>query len=461
MTEAQLALIAVAAAGIGVLVLLVTRLKFNAFAALLVAALLVGIGSGKPALVIVKAFQEGLGATLGGTAAVIALGAVLGRLLGESRGAEVLAERLTQTFGPQRIVWCLMTLALVVGLATWFTVGLLLILPILQTLARESKRPSGQLALPILACLSVMHGLMPPHPGPIVAIDALHARTGMVLLWGFVLGLPVCLLCGPVLARFVGRELDSPDGGAAVSPPVTAGTSAPQPARQQLPERLTRRPGFGLTLVSILLPVFLMLLATVAGLLPDTGSSWRASAEFIGHPTVALLIAVLFSMWSLGTRCGFGRGELLKFSEESIAAVAMAILVVGGGGGFARVLRDAGVADAVGSLAGSLHVPPLVYGWLVAAFIRVATGSATVAITAGSALLAPVLAANPGTNVELAVIALAFGSLFLSHLNDGGFWVVKECLGLSVRQTLRTWSVMETLVGVAGLGLTLLASVLI
>jgi GntP family gluconate:H+ symporter len=184
----------------------------------------------------------------------------------------------------------------------------------------------------------------------------------------------------------------------------------------------------------------------------------RAALAFAGHPVTALAVAVLVALVVFGRAAKFPRAELLAFTEQSVAAIGMTLLVVCAGGGFARVLRESGVANALGALAGELHLPPLVYGWLLAAFVRVATGSATVAITTAAGLLAPVLAANPEINRELLVLSLGFGSLVLSHLNDGGFWIVKDCLGLSVGQTLRTWTITETIIGVAGLGFTLLLS---
>jgi GntP family gluconate:H+ symporter len=210
----------------------------------------------------------------------------------------------------------------------------------------------------------------------------------------------------------------------------------------------------------MLLPVGLMLLATLADLVAEPGPL-RNAADFIGNPTIALLIAVLFAHWSLGTHCGFAPSQLLKFSEECVASVGMTVLIVGGGGGFARVLQTSGVADALGGVAAAAHLSPLLYGWMVAAFIRVATGSATVSITTASALLVPVLARHPGTHVELVIVAIGCGSLFLSHLNDGGFWIVKECLNLTVPQTFRTWTMCETLVGLVGLGLALAVNALI
>lgn len=444
MTASAWYLIGLAVAGIGLLVGLVTWGKVNAFVALILAALFVGAGARTPMLIVVKAFQEGLGDTLGGIAAVVCLGIMLGKLLAESRGAEVLAKQFVVLFGPKRIGWCVMAIALVIGLTTWFAVGLILLAPILHTLTRETQRPFLYLALPMLSCLSVMHGLMPPHPGPVMAINALHANTGGVLLWGFVIGIPTAAAAGPIFARLANRRMK-----------VKASVTAPSPLHPG-----ARWPKFGLTLFTMLLPVGLMLIATVADLVAGEGT-FRNTAEFLGNPTIALLIGVLFAHWSLGIKCGFTPVRLLKFGEEGIASIGMTLLVIGAGGGFARVLKATGVADAMGMMAGAAHLSPLLYGWMVSAFIRVATGSATVAITAASALLAPVLAQHPEANRQLAVIAIGCGSLFLSHLNDGGFWIVKECLDLTVAQTLRTWTVCETIIGLAGLGLTLLAAALI
>jgi len=203
-----------------------------------------------------------------------------------------------------------------------------------------------------------------------------------------------------------------------------------------------------------------MLLGTLAELTLPKDNSWRGAATFIGNPTIALGASVLVALWSFGARCGHSAAQLLKFTEQSVAQVGMTLLIVGAGGGFARVLREAGVANSLGNLANLLHLPPLLYGWLVAAFVRVATGSATVAITAASGVLIPLVAANPGLNRELLIIAIGCGSLFLSHLNDSGFWIVKECFGLTVSQTLRTWTVTETLVGLCGLIITLLVDAL-
>jgi gluconate:H+ symporter, GntP family len=452
---------AVALAAIAALVLLVTRFKVNAFISLVLASLLVGIsavllgstvkdGAGKISpytlVGIVKSFSDGLGATLGGIAAVIGLGTMLGKLLAESGGAEVMAKRFAKIFGPRHIQWCVMALSLVVGLTTWFAVGFVLLLPILLTLTYETKQPFLRLAIPLLACMSVMHGVMPPHPGPVVAVSALGAKMGLVLLWGFIIGIPTAAVAGPLFAKYAVKYVK------AQPPPLTQ-------RNRSLPAGY-RPPAFGLTLLSILLPVGLMLVATVGELTLPPSSRVRAAAAFIGNPTIALLIAVLFAAWGFGTRCGYSRAQVLKFTEECIAAMGMTLLIVGGGGGFARVLRDAGVAEAIGRGGEVMHLPPLLYGWLLSAFIRVATGSATVAITTASGLLVPVLALHPeltSNQVALIIVAIGCGSMFFSHLNDSGFWIVKDFLGLTVSQTLRTWTACETIVGVAGMLLSLAA----
>lgn len=454
MTSTDWTLISLAVGAVVALVILVTRLKVNAFIALTLASLVVGAGAAWMKFVpkgaeapltlveVIDAFGAGLGRTLGGIAAVIGLGTMLGKLLAESGGAEVLAKRFAAFFGPKRVIWCIMVLAVAVGLPTWFAVGLVLLLPILLTLTRETGRPFLMLAIPLLSCLSVMHGLMPPHPGPVAALATLkdfNPNMGLVLMWGFLIGIPTAIVAGPIFARRAVRVVEA-------NPPpmpITAGREGLTP------------PAFGITLFTILFPVLLMLLDTLAKLTLPASSPIAGAARFIGHPTIALTISVLFAMWSLGLRCGYKAPQVLKFTEESIAAVGMTLLVVGGGGGFAAVLKTAGAADAMGSLAMTLKLSPLLYGWMVAAFIRVATGSATVAITTAAGLIAPILGQYPGTNVELLIIAIGCGSLFLSHLNDGGFWIVKECLGLTVSQTLRTWTVTETIVGIAGLLITL------
>ena len=424
------------------LIVLVARFKWNAFVALVVASLFVGVCSEMKLPDIARAFQEGVGTTLGFIAVVVGLGTMLGKMLAESGGAEVIATTFIRVFGPSRLPWAILFIAFIVGLPVFFGVGVVLLIPIVFTLARQTKTPLLALGLPMVAGLSVAHGLVPPHPGPMVAIEKLGADAGKTILYATLIGLPTAIIAGPLFARFIVPRVSVELGG-------IGGKLLPLVAARP-------RPGFALTLFTILLPVLLMLAATIADVtLPKTAPA-RAWADFLGSPLVAMLAAVLFSFWSFGRACGFDRKQVLQFTEDCVGPAASILLVVGAGGGFSKVLDASGAARAIAELAQGLALSPLLLGWLVAAAIRVAVGSATVAITMAAAILAPIAAAHPGTNRELLVIALGAGSLVLSHLNDGGFWFVKEYLNLSVAQTLKTWTVLETIIAVVALLFTLL-----
>lgn len=418
---------------VAVLITLIAWVRMNAFLALLLAAMVMGLGSGMNPAAMMTAFEKGMGGTLGGIAGILGLGTILGGLLAASGGAEVLAKALIKLFGPKRVHWCLMALGLCIGLTTWFAVGLVMLVPILLTLARETKEPFLKLAIPLLAVLSIMHGVMPPHPGPVVALQALHADLGKVILWGLLAAVPVAAISGPIFARWAVRHVQAE---APEMPPVD-----PSVASRKLPS-------LGVTIAVLTVPIMLLLTQTVAELLvDDKESTIRKVTSVIGNPTLALGLSVIFA----GLAFRFTRNEALRIGERAIAAVGMTLLVVGAGGGFKGVLEASGAANAIGAMATAAHLPPLVFGWVCAALVRVATGSATVAITTASGLVAPLVLSTPGVNPELVVVGIGCGSLFLSHLNDAGFWIVKETLGLTVSQTLRTWTVTETLVGVTGL----------
>lgn len=440
-----------------VLVLLVTRWRWNPALALMLSALLMGgsavmlgvtpatgtAGETWTFFGVFDTFQTGFGRTLGGVAPLVFFGAVLGRVLADSGGATVLGRQFAKWFGPGNAIWCISALAITVGLTTWFAVGLYLLLPILISLTRETGRPFLSLAIPMVAFLSVMHGLVPPHPGPVIAVAALEADTGKTLLWALLLGLPVAAVCGPLLAR--NPELREH------RPPLLAETESTVSPDYPLP-------GFGMTLVTVALPILLMLGSSLADMFGWGDTLAGECARSLGHPLSAMLIGLLFSLWSLGLRLGRDFTFLMRGIEQSGASVGMMLIIVGAGGGFGRVLTECGVASVLGGLASQADLPVLLYGWLAAAFIRVSTGSATVAITVASEMLAPVVADSPHVNRELLVIGIGFGSLFLSHLNDGGFWIVRESLGLSVRETLLSWTLAETIIGIGGLLLTLAAA---
>lgn len=420
-----------AVVSVGVLVLLIARWRVTAFLALAIAALCAGVSAGMPLLDVVRSFQEGMGAVLGSIAMVVALGAVLGKLLGESGGAEAIARTVTGWFGPARLPWAVLAISFVVGLPVFFAVGLVLLTPIVAAIARSGGVNFLSLALPMVAGLSVAHGLIPPHPGPILAVETLKADPGKTILYSILIGAPVAILAGPIFAKWACARWVGP-----VAPGVAAAKGP--------------RVRFGAAVFTVTLPVLLMLVATVADLTLAKGSFARTVAGFVGSPLFALLASVLLAFWTFGARAGFDRGQLLKFSEECLGPTANILLIVGAGGGFNRVLVNSGVGNVLSDAAAATSVSPLILGWLIAAMIRIATGSATVAISAAAGILAPIAAAQ-NVNLELLVIAMGAGSLILSHLNDGGFWFVKEYLNLSVPETLRTWTVIETIIAVGGL----------
>jgi GntP family gluconate:H+ symporter len=429
-----------AALAVVLLVVLIARLKLNAFVALVIASLVAGAGAGLPLTRLARAFQDGVGATLGFITIVIGLGTIIGKLLAESGGAAVVAHRIVHASGERRLPSAVMLVAFLVGLPVFFNVGLVLLAPIVFTLAQTTATPLMRLMLPLTAGLSAAHGLVPPHPGPLAAIERLGADTGTVLLYSLVIGLPCAIVAGPLFARWLGSRVQPEPGGLAA---------------QFLQTRALRPPGFGITTFVILLPVLLMLGGTVAGFLIAPGAV-RDGLVFLGSPLVALLITTLAALRVFGTSCGFDRATLLRFTDECVGPIAGVLLVVGAGGGFGRVLDEAGVAKAVAEASRALAVSPLVLGWTVAALLRVAVGSATVTITTTASILAPVAAATPGTDVALLVIAMGAGSLIASHVNDGGFWLVKEYFNLTVPETLRSWTVLETILSVTALILVLL-----
>src|ERR1043166_887148 len=401
---ALLVIVFIAIAG---LILLVGKFKLNAFVALILASLFVGLCAGMKLADIPKTFQGGRGAVLASVAVVVGLGTMLGKMLAESGGAEVIARSVIAVFGQKRIDWAMVFIALIVGIPVWFSVGLVLLLPIVLTLARETKTPLLFLGVPLLAGLSIAHGLIPPHPGPMAAIELLRADLGKTILYSFMIGVPTAILVGPILGRFLAPRIT-----------VEPGAMAEQLTRKS--ER-TNLPGFALTLFTILLPIILMLAASGADVfLEKTGryGQLREWLDFLGSPIVALLAGVLFSFYSFGFARGFVRKQVSKFVEDCLAPVATVLLVVGAGGGFSRVLLASGVGDSMAGLANKLNVSPLIFGWLVAALIRVAAGSATGAIPTAAGIMAPILVAFPGTKLELLVIAMGAGSSVLSHLRS-------------------------------------------
>jgi GntP family gluconate:H+ symporter len=429
-------LLTIAAIGVALVVLLITWVRLPAFLALAVASIFVGLATRMPLADIARAFQAGMGDTLGSIAMVIALGTVIGKLLAESGGAIVVSGALARALGERRLDWALMLSGFIIGLPVFFQVGLVLLAPVLFTAQRQSAKPLLWLGLPMVAGLSAAHGLVPPHPGPIAAIERLGADPGRTLFYSLILGLPLSIIAGPLFSRLITKHV-------AAEP----GAIAEQFTRVVVPQRT---PTLGVTLLTMLMPVLLMLIASAAQI-TMADSPLRRSISFIGTPLVAMIIATLMAMVTLGRSCGFNRARLLNFAEESLPPIAGVLLVVGAGGGFGRVLVIAHLDTAIAQAMSGLQLSPLVLGWVIASLLRLSVGSATVSVITAASIMAPLVAASPSVNKELLVVSIGAGSLIASHVNDGGFWLAKEYLNMSVPQTLATWTVIETIVSVGGL----------
>jgi GntP family gluconate:H+ symporter len=426
------------------LVVLIARLKLHPFIALVSVSLAMGVAAGMPPVAAVKAFQDGVGNVLGFIAIVVGLGTMLGKMMAESGAATRIATTLIDLFGERRVHWAIMVVAFIVGIPVFFQVGFVLLIPLVFTIARRTGMSLVKIGIPLVAGLSVVHGMLPPHPAAMLAVAAYKADVGRTILYGLLVGLPTAALAGPIFATWISPRIVLP---------------AENPIAKQLEgESVAQMPGFGISLFTVLIPVILIVLASAADMTLDPVSSARAALTFVGHPIVALLLALLFSFWSLGRTRHFSREQVMKFCNDCLAPTATILLVIGAGGGFNQVLVQSGVGGAIAKIAIGSHASPLILAWIVAALIRVATGSSTVAMTAAAGIVAPIALATPGTNAELLVLATGAGALVLSHVNDAGFWLIKEFFNMTVPQTLKTWTVAETIIGVAGLGFTLLLS---
>jgi len=430
-----------AAVAIVALVVLIARYKLNPFVTLVVVSLALGVSVGMPMGGIVKAFETGVGNTLGHIALVVALGTMLGKMMAESGGAERVAHTVIAAFGERRVHWAMAVIAFIVGIPVFFEVGFVLLVPIAFTVAKRTGTNMVLVGIPMVAGLSVVHGLVPPHPAALVAVTAYNADIGRTIAYALIVGVPTAAVAGPLFGKLVSRYVVPAE---------------PNPLMEEMAEQGKPRelPGFGITLFTILLPVALMLLGSWADVFTPPKSLANDLLRLAGNSVVALLIALLVSFWTLGRARGFDRNTILKFTNECLGPIAAVTLVVGAGGGFGRILMDSGISNAVVGLAMGAHVSPLLLGWLVAALIRVATGSATVAMTTACGIVAPIVATAGNVSPELMVLATGAGSLILSHVNDGGFWLVQEYFGLTVPQTFRTWTVCETIISVMALVLT-------
>ncbi len=424
--------ILVALAGIAALVVLIAWVRLTPFLSFLLVSIGLGLALGLPPLAVSASVQRGLGDTLGSLVIIIGLGSMLGKIVAESGAAQRIATTLMAWSGQGYVHWALMVTGFVIGLPLFFSVGFILLIPIIFGVATQYRLPPVFVGLPAVAALSVTHGYLPPHPGPAALVQQFGGDMGRTLLLGTLVAIPAIILGGPVLARFV-RHINRR--------PLDAFTTAPR--------SVDTLPSLTASVVCALLPVALLTAGTLmrsAGVV-DGG---HLVVDLLSDPALALLAGVVVAVAWLGLGAGHALGDVMRWCEQAITDVALILLIVGGAGAFKQVLTDGGASLAIASALEALQAPPLVLAWGMAVLVRVCVGSATVAALTTAGLVAP-LVTSQGVDPDLLVLSIGAGSLALSHVNDGGFWLFKEYFNISIKECLMTWTVMETIVAVVGL----------
>ncbi|UGB28956.1 GntP family permease [Metabacillus sp. B2-18] len=441
-------LILVALAGIFLLLFLVIRTKLHAFVALLLVSLIVGILAGMPLNEVVTSMQNGMGGTLGFVAVVVGLGAMFGQMLEVSGGAERLAQTLVKKFGEDKSQWALGVTGFLVAIPVFFDVGFIILVPIVYGLAKKTGKSLLYYGIPLLAGLAVTHSFIPPTPGPIAVADLIGADLGWVILFGTIAGIPAMIIAGPLFAKYISKKLH---------------VVVPDYMNLEEIEYDKELPSFKLIASLIMIPLVLILLNTVSGVLLEEGNIVRSILTFLGHPFVALTIATILTFVFLGTKRGYSRQEVQDIATKALEPAGIIILVTGAGGVFKQILIDSGVGQVLGDMMAGSALPPILLAFLIAAAVRVAQGSATVSMVTAAGLMAPLIEilGLQGPVLGLLVIAIASGATVLSHVNDSGFWLVGRYFGLSVKDTLKSWTVMETLIGLVGVTVALILGVFI
>jgi gluconate:H+ symporter, GntP family len=436
------------------LILLITRFRWHPFLSLIVVSIGLGLVCGLPPADVIKNFEKGFGDVLSFVGIVIGLGAMLGGLLVSSGGADRLATSLISLGGKKWVPWTMFFAAFLIGLPLFFEVGFVLLVPLAFAISKRMEVPILKVGLPMLAGLSIAHGFVPPHPAPTLAVQVFHADAGKTIMYGILLGLPTGLLAGPVFALFVTPWIHSGSS-------VFAGASEKSDSDQAGGRLRQPEPSLILIIITILLPPILMMgRSVVTAFFPGQGLA-NSIIDFLGDPITALLIALLFAIYALGLRQGSNMGEIDRILGKSLGPIAAVVLIVGAGGGFKQMLLATKIGDLIGHWATQAHISPLLLGWSAAALVRIATGSATVATITGAGIVAPIVQNDPHVSRELMVLATGAGSLILSHVNDAGFWLVKEYFQLDLPDTFKSWTAMETLLSIIGLVLVLLVGMLV
>lgn len=407
-------------------------LRVNAFLAFLISSISVGLMTGMEVVAIVKSIENGLGSTLGSLTIILGFGAVIGRLLAVSSAAEQIANHIINLVGPKHLKWALMTVGFVVGIPMFFSVGFVLLVPILFSVAKRANVPVIYLGISLVAALSVTHGLLPPHPAPVALVQQFNASMGETILWGIVISIPTMIIAGPIFASTLKKFKADP---------------------LQIFQETNRSvdlPPLSTSIFCALLPIALLLLETIFRGVVSAESWLYGLISFLSQPLVAMLISVVVILYLLGIKRGRSMKEVMKYMEEAISGIAMILLIIGGAGALKQVFVDGGLNDYMATVLSNVNISPIWLCWGIAALIRIALGSATVAALTTAGMLAPVFV-SASINPVLLVLATGSGSLIFSHVNDGGFWLFKEYFNISIKQTLLSWSVMETIIALGGL----------
>lgn len=438
-------LIVLTVACIALLLFLILFVKLHAFLALLLSSMVLGLASGMPPDKVLKSIQSGFGEALGFIAVVVGLGAMIGRYLEYSGGGQALADWLLARFGKDRAAWAMLVAAFLVGLPIFFEVGFIILVPLVWSLARETKRSLLFYGLPMAAALTITHSLVPPHPAPAAASQLLGGDLGRTILYGIGVSIPMAVAAGIFYATWIAKRIYVPVPEIASS--AAARKESDRPA-----------PPLPLVVLLLLLPVLLIFTATIASLgnLP-----FRNAAVFVGHPFTALAITLLLALLLFGIRRGLTREQALKMAAESLAPMGALLCIMGGGGAFKQIIVDSGVGAYLGKLLITSAISPLLVVYLVAAAMRMAQGSATVAIITAAGIVAPIVKGIPGYSPDMLVLALCCGGTAFSHVNDSGFWLVNQYFGMTVPQTLKSWTAMKVVSSLVGLAVVMIAHAIV
>jgi len=420
--------------GICLLLFLILVLKINSFISFVIVSLAVALAEGMTLEKAVVSIENGIGNTMGFIVLILGFGAMLGKLVSESGAAQKITSRLIKAFGIRHIQMALMLTGFIVGISLFYDIGFFIMIPLVFTVAASTGLPLLYVGLPMLAALSVTHGYLPPHPAPTAITAMFHADLGKTLVYGIIVAIPAIVISGPVLSRALSKIKATP-----LQEFINQKTLSEE-----------EMPGFWVSFFSALLPVILISVSTIAGFLLAEDNVIRKVLGYIGNPVVAMLLSVLFAVYTLGLARGRKITDIMNSLSHSVISITMIMLLIAGAGALKQVLVDSGVSKYIGGLLSQSSLSPLFLGWLIATILRFCVGSATVAGITTAGIVLP-LVTGGAVKPELMVLAIGSGSLMFGHVNDGGFWLFKEYFNLSIKDTLKTWVVMETSIGITGL----------